>query len=125
MRQEWAISSPGLTASSVLEALQHWAAERPAHEAFGYLAQGERLEGSLSFGELDRRARALGARLTASGYRGERLLLVYPTGLAFIEAFFACLYAGAVGGAGDPPGARGRDRRGALAHDAPPAARQT
>jgi acyl-CoA synthetase (AMP-forming)/AMP-acid ligase II/acyl carrier protein len=50
----------------------------------------------ISFGELDRRARAIAARLQLELRPGGRALLVYPAGLEFISAFFGCLYAGVV-----------------------------
>src|SRR5687768_8006192 len=50
----------------------------------------------ISFGELDRRAKAIAARLQLELRAGDRALLVYPAGLEFIEAFFGCLYAGVV-----------------------------
>jgi acyl transferase domain-containing protein/acyl-CoA synthetase (AMP-forming)/AMP-acid ligase II/acyl carrier protein len=53
---------------------------------------GERL----SYGDLDRQARALATRLGALGLAGERALLLYPSGLEFIGAFLGCLYAGVV-----------------------------
>lgn len=49
---------------------------------------------SLTYGELDRRARAIAAYLDGALERGERALLVYPPGLDFLPAFFGCLYAG-------------------------------
>ncbi|HEU4538165.1 MAG TPA: fatty acyl-AMP ligase, partial [Polyangiaceae bacterium] len=51
---------------------------------------------SLTYGELDRRARAFGRRLQSLAADGERALLLFPPGLQFIEAFFGCLYAGGV-----------------------------
>ena len=50
----------------------------------------------ISFGELDRRARAIAARLQLELRPGDRALLVYSAGLEFISAFFGCLYAGVV-----------------------------
>ena len=57
----------------------------------------------LTRGELDRRARALAARLQARGLAGRRALLLYPPGLEFIAAFFGCLYAGVVAVPAYPP----------------------
>ncbi len=50
------------------------------------------------YADLDRKARAIAARLQAShaGLVGQRVLLLYPPGLDFLAAFFGCLYAGAV-----------------------------
>jgi acyl-CoA synthetase (AMP-forming)/AMP-acid ligase II len=51
---------------------------------------------TLSFTELDLRARAIGAYLQERGLQGERALLIYPYGPHFFEAFLGCLYAGTV-----------------------------
>ncbi|SFF12906.1 AMP-binding enzyme [Actinacidiphila alni] len=47
-----------------------------------------------SFGELDRRARAVAARLGSLLAPGARVLLAYPQGPDLAGAFFGCLYAG-------------------------------
>jgi acyl-CoA synthetase (AMP-forming)/AMP-acid ligase II/acyl carrier protein len=54
-------------------------------------ADGDR---TLSFRQLDRRARAIAARLQHVAVPGDRVLLLFPAGLDFITAFFGCLYAG-------------------------------
>src|SRR5262245_30145667 len=53
-------------------------------------------EFELTYGELDRRARLIAARLQLELSPGDRALLVYPAGLEFICAFFGCLHAGVV-----------------------------
>lgn len=50
----------------------------------------------LSYGELDRRARALAAHLNDANPRGSRVVLAYPNTTEFCVAFFGCLYAGMV-----------------------------
>jgi acyl-CoA synthetase (AMP-forming)/AMP-acid ligase II len=50
----------------------------------------------LTFGELDRRARAVAATLREHAEPGARALLNYPAGLDFLTAFFGCLYAGVI-----------------------------
>jgi acyl-CoA synthetase (AMP-forming)/AMP-acid ligase II len=70
---------------------------------FTFLADGETESGHLTYAELDRRARALGATLQAAGAAGERALLLYPSGLEFVAAFFGCLYAGVVAVPAAPP----------------------
>lgn len=62
---------------------------------FTFLKDGETEIDHLTFGDLDRRARAAGAALRARGVTGGRVLLLYPQGLEFIVGFFAALYAGA------------------------------
>jgi hypothetical protein len=47
-----------------------------------------------SFGELDRRARAIAARLGTLLQPGSRVMLAYPQGADLAGAFYGCLYAG-------------------------------
>lgn len=71
--------------------------------AFVFLANGEREESVLTYGELDRRARAIAAMLQTRGLAGQRALLLYPAGLDFVAAFYGCLYAGVVAVTAYPP----------------------
>jgi amino acid adenylation domain-containing protein len=104
------------------------AAERPEQVAFTFLTDGESEGGSLTYGELDRRASAIAAALAAAPVpQGERALLLYPPGLDFIAAFFGCLYAGVVAVPAYPPrpNDRSQSRLRAIAHDATPRAALT
>ncbi|MEO0804441.1 MAG: beta-ketoacyl synthase N-terminal-like domain-containing protein, partial [Cyanobacteria bacterium J06642_2] len=56
---------------------------------------------------LDCRARAIATQLQSEQVRGARVLLLYPSGLDYIAAFFGCLYAGAIAVPAYPP----RNRR--------------
>src|SRR5262249_44908330 len=60
-------------------------------------------EASLTYAELDRRARAIASWLQEAGARGERALLLYQPGLDYIAAFFGCLYAGVTAVPAFPP----------------------
>jgi acyl-CoA synthetase (AMP-forming)/AMP-acid ligase II/alkylation response protein AidB-like acyl-CoA dehydrogenase len=79
-----------------MNALDVWATSRPERVVFTFLRDGEVESGSLTFGELRRRALALAARLTLLGARGDRAILLYAQGLEFVVAFFGCLYAGVI-----------------------------
>ena len=68
-----------------------------------YLGDGEREEARVDYAELDRRARAVGAKLQELHARGERALLLYPPGLDFVAAFFGCLYSSVVAVPAYPP----------------------
>jgi acyl-CoA synthetase (AMP-forming)/AMP-acid ligase II len=68
----------------------------PNQAAFTFLIDGEQEGECITYGELDRRARALGAVLQSHASQGERALLIFNTGNRFIEAFFGCLYAGVI-----------------------------
>jgi len=48
---------------------------------------------SVTYGELDRAARALAVRLAEVTNPGDRALLLFPAGLDFVRAFFGCAYA--------------------------------
>ncbi len=82
--------------STLVELVQHQAALQPDASAFIYLADGVGAETHLTYKELDKKCRALGAWLQKHGVIGKRVLLLYPPGLDFIIAFFGCLYAGSV-----------------------------
>jgi acyl transferase domain-containing protein/acyl-CoA synthetase (AMP-forming)/AMP-acid ligase II/acyl carrier protein/NAD(P)-dependent dehydrogenase (short-subunit alcohol dehydrogenase family) len=81
-------------ARTIVEVLQ-WRAERHGERlACTVLTDGEQAESHLTYAELDAHARAVGSLLAAAGAGGERALLLLPTGVDFVRAFFGCLYAG-------------------------------
>lgn len=111
------LDQPGITVLSLVELLQQRATTAPERTAYCFLGDGETGETRITYGELNRRARAIAACLQDMGARGERVLLLYPAGLAFIEAFFGCLYAGVIA-VPTPLPRRNAQRLQALATDA-------
>ncbi|AGP41609.1 non-ribosomal peptide synthetase [Sorangium cellulosum] len=89
--------------ATLVALLRRRAEQRPSAHAYTFLLDGETDARSMTYGELDQRARALAAELQPGARAGERALLLVPPGLDFIAAFFACLYAGLVAGAGPVP----------------------
>jgi acyl-CoA synthetase (AMP-forming)/AMP-acid ligase II/acyl carrier protein len=74
-----------------------WRAEhQPQRRAYTYLLDGEEDAADITYGELDRSARAIAAAVQQQARRGDRVLLLYPSGLEFIAAFLGCLYAGVI-----------------------------
>lgn len=71
--------------------------------AFRFLVDGEDQVKEITFSELDRRAKAIGAELVAQGFKGRPALLLFPPGLEFVEAFFGCHYAGVIPVPAYPP----------------------
>ena len=60
------------------------------------LIDGEEEGTTLSHFEVDQQARAIGALLQSLEGKGKRALLLYPSGLEFVVAFYGCLYAGVI-----------------------------
>ena len=81
---------------TLVDVLRRRAELTPDKRVFLFLERGQREGSSYTFAELDRKARAIGSRLTDLGAKGKRVLLPHPPGLEFVAAFFGCLYAGAV-----------------------------
>ena len=78
---------------TLVDLLRSRAEQYPDRLAYRFIQDGETEIISITYGELDRRARAIGAWLEASGASGDRALLLYPPGLDYITSFFGCLYA--------------------------------
>jgi acyl carrier protein len=94
----------GFEPATLVDLLRWRASHQPRRRAYTFLGDGEAEESSVSYGELDRRARAVAARLQTLGVAGgERALLFYPPGLEYVVAFLGCLYAGVVAVPAYPP----------------------
>lgn len=83
-------------AATVVDLLRHRAECQGSQVAYTFLVDGEAESVSLTYGELEQRARAIAALLQSACPVGARVLLLYPPGLEYIAAFFGCLYAGVV-----------------------------
>lgn len=89
--------------TTLVEMLRERARERGDARAFTFLVDGEGLTQDLTFGELDRQARAVAATLQECCAPGDRALLLYEPGLDYIAAYFGCLYAGVLAVPAYPP----------------------
>ncbi|XVU28117.1 fatty acyl-AMP ligase [Actinoplanes sp. CA-054009] len=78
-------------ATDLVEMLRHHANQRADRVAVR-LAGGR----GLTYAEVDRRARAVAAKLRASTSVGDRVGLLFPPGPDFLPALFGCWYAGTV-----------------------------
>ncbi len=79
------------------------AGESPERSAYTFLLDGETEACEVTYGELDRRARAIGAWLQSFAARNERAILLFPPGLDYVAAFIGCLYAQVVAVPAYPP----------------------
>lgn len=105
--------------NTLVELLCLRAQNKPDKPAYTFLKDGETEEISLTYAQLDRYVRTIAARLQSLLAPGERALLLYPSGLDYIAAFFACLYAGIVAVPSYPPRRNRPDARlQAIANDA-------
>jgi acyl-CoA synthetase (AMP-forming)/AMP-acid ligase II/7-keto-8-aminopelargonate synthetase-like enzyme/acyl carrier protein len=89
--------------TNLIDRLEYWAAEQGDEIAFYYLVDGEEEELRITYAQLLKRVQAIAAELMDRGLTGQRVLLLYPPGLEFVEGFYACLYAGAVATPAYPP----------------------
>src|SRR5687768_3781883 len=98
------------------------AAEQPHREAYVFLSDAGEEAARLTWGELDRRARAIAVALRESLRPGDRAVLLYPPGLEFVAAFFGCLQAGVIAVPAYPPRLhdRSQTRLRTIARDARP-----
>ena len=87
------VSNSFFIPDTLVDLLRSRAEQYPDRLAYRFIQDGETEIISITYGELDRQARAIGAWLETSGASGERALLLYPPGLDYIASFFGCLYA--------------------------------
>ncbi|MFP6613718.1 MAG: beta-ketoacyl synthase N-terminal-like domain-containing protein [Pirellulales bacterium] len=83
--------------------LRHRAQHQANDVAFKYLIDGEDEELNVTYAELDASARAVATWLESRGLANKRALLLYPSGMEFVTAFFGCLYAGVIAVPTNPP----------------------
>src|SRR5215216_5376693 len=96
---------------TLVDLLRQRANEQPDRKAYTFLTAGESYPQTLTFGQLDQRARAIAALLECVKARGERVLLLYPPGLDYVSGFMGCLYAGSVAVPVPPPRVKGKTHR--------------
>lgn len=90
------------TDSTIVDILRWRATNQSSRIAYTFLTERETKENNLTYEELDRRARAIGEFLLHDQIKPRAVLLLLPSGLEYIAAFFGCLYAGIVAIPGFP-----------------------
>ncbi len=89
--------------TTLVELLSYRATQTPDTVAYTFLKDGETQEDVYTYYRLHIRAQAIARHLQELGLAGERILLLYHPGMAFLEGFFGCLYAGAIAVPAYPP----------------------
>lgn len=102
---------------NLIDVLRLRAAEQSNQVAFAYVHGDQSPDTILTYGQLERRARAIAACLQGMGLKGQRVLLAYPHGVEFIAGFFGCLFAGCTAVPTSLPHRRTLDRFRAIAID--------
>ena len=90
-------------AANITQVLSHRAGATASRLAVRYLDHGLDKAFLLTYGQLDRKARAIAAALQATAKKGDRILLLFPPGVEFLYAYFGCLYAGCIAVPAYPP----------------------
>ena len=85
-----------LKVDNLVDLLSLRAANQPDKVIYTFLKDGETVETQLTYQALETRAKEVAAHLHGVCLAGDRALLLYPSGLDFIVAFFGCLYAGVI-----------------------------
>ncbi len=95
--------SPSSPATTWVSLLRTHADQLGGKAALTFFPAGEGVSTVLTYAELDRQARRIALALREHSQPGDRVLLLYPSGLDFVTAFFGCLYAGVVAVPAYPP----------------------
>ncbi|HWK54292.1 MAG TPA: AMP-binding protein, partial [Hyphomicrobiales bacterium] len=88
---------------TLVQSLRDHAARVPEHVALRFLGEHGGAGGAFTYRELDLRARAIAAALQAVAEPGDRAVLLFPSGIDYVSAFFGCLYAGVIAVPAYPP----------------------
>jgi acyl-CoA synthetase (AMP-forming)/AMP-acid ligase II/aryl carrier-like protein len=93
----------GRQAGNLVEVFRARAAGDGDRLAFTFLADDDHPPQDIAYAQLDRRARAIAARLRQRAAPGDRAVLMYDAGLEYVAALAGCLYAGMVAVPAYPP----------------------
>ena len=88
---------------TLVDILKFRATATPNQRVYTFLTDGENQEEHITYRELDRQARLVAANLQKMQAKGERALMLYPPGLAFITSLWGCFYAGVIAVPAYPP----------------------
>jgi amino acid adenylation domain-containing protein len=86
---------------NLVEVLREHAQHQPDRIALRFI--DKQTETVLTYQQLDGRVRMLAARLSVCAGKGQRVLLLYPSGVEYVVGFLACLYAGVIAVPAYPP----------------------
>jgi acyl-CoA synthetase (AMP-forming)/AMP-acid ligase II len=103
--------------ATLVDVLLARAALLPEQQAYAFLSRELDEQATWTYAELLGVARRIGRGLSRRARSGDRVLLVFQPGLAFVGSYFACLLAGLVPVPTHPPRARKAGELTAIARD--------
>lgn len=102
---------------TLLSLLRHRAECAPDLSVYLFLDDAGHEIGSATYSDLDQRARSIAALIQASAEPGDRVMLCFSPGRAFVESFIACIYAGVIAVPAYPPSAANLKRLEGIVND--------
>lgn len=81
---------------NIVHVVQNRAQKHPHQKAIFYLEDGEHKTAELTLAELDQQAKIISTHLQIHQITGNRVILLYPTGIEFITSLLGCWYAGVI-----------------------------
>jgi myxalamid-type polyketide synthase MxaB len=91
---------PGKT---MVEVFEKNSALYPEKVIYYFLENGLDETSRITYGEMNRRVKAIAARLQQDFSKGDRALMLFPPGIEFIVSLFGCFYAGIIAVPAYPP----------------------
>ena len=82
--------------SNLVDVLRFRYKEYPDRIAYVFLKDGEVIAETFTYSELFKRVAHLAGKIQKTCQPGDRVLLIYNSGLDYVVAFFACLFAGVI-----------------------------
>ncbi len=107
MKQNTLVKGPAYT--NLIELLQHQARINGHKTCFSYLSNGIDVVESITYSELEIRAKAIAVEFRSLSKSGDRAMLLMPNGIDYIVGFWACIYAGLIAVTAYPPQHKRRD----------------
>ncbi|WCN08291.1 AMP-binding protein [Marinomonas mediterranea] len=95
--------------TSLIDLLRHQTQINGSKVCFSLLANGTEVTESITYAELDARARAIAVELRTLAKPSDRAMLLMPNGIDYIVGFWGCVYAGIVAVTAYPPQHKRRD----------------
>lgn len=91
---------------SIIGAISQWREAHPDKIAFTFLGDNGQKDDETTYIELHQQVMNLAGLLSERGLKGERIVIVLPSGIDYVVSFLACLASGAIAVPLYPPGGK-------------------